>query len=436
MSIYDILNLLSSTSSSLEKINILTQHKDNELLKKVFRCALDPYTQYHVKKTPKVKSFSGEFKLNEALDSIIDNLSTRKVTGNAAVNLYTKLLFSLSEQDAKVLTYVINRDLRCGVSVATINKVFPNLIPTYPCLLATAQDDKTIKNIVYPAYSQLKSDGVRINVLVNLDRESVEYRGRSGKTYVFNNTAMDSEFLRAAKFIGYSVVFDGEGLCKDTSGNILPRTTGNGIISKAQHDTISEEESNSVLFSIWDIIPLSDFNKCFYNAKYKDRYEQLEKLYTNLNDLAYSHLIETVIVHNYEEIQANNSRYIKQGLEGTIVKNFKGIWEDKRSKDQLKFKEEIECELQVIGYKEGTGKYTGQIGSLDCISADGVSVNISGFPDEFRKQPFTNLLNKIITVKYNALICDKKTKQYSLFLPRFVEVRDDKDEADCLLSDK
>jgi hypothetical protein len=41
-------------------------------------------------------------------------------------------------------------------------------------------------------------------------------------------------------------------------------------------------------------------------------------------------------------------------------------------------------------------------------------------------------LGKIVAVKYNALIDDKKTGQKSLFLPVFVEIRDDKGVADTI----
>jgi hypothetical protein len=37
-----------------------------------------------------------------------------------------------------------------------------------------------------------------------------------------------------------------------------------------------------------------------------------------------------------------------------------------------------------------------------------------------------------VAVKYNALIDDKKTGQKSLFLPVFVEIRDDKGVADTI----
>ena len=49
-----------------------------------------------------------------------------------------------------------------------------------------------------------------------------------------------------------------------------------------------------------------------------------------------------------------------------------------------------------------------------------------------RAADFKEYLGKIITVKYNEKITKKDSDEISLFLPRFVEVRADKDVADNL----
>ena len=88
--------------------------------------------------------------------------------------------------------------------------------------------------------------------------------------------------------------------------------------------------------------------------------------------------------------------------------------------------------LSVIS---GTGKYSDAIGSLYCESADGVvKVYVgSGFTDEQRNALPSDYYGKIISVKYNARIKNVKDGE-SLFLPIFLEVREDKEIADT--SDK
>ena len=72
------------------------------------------------------------------------------------------------------------------------------------------------------------------------------------------------------------------------------------------------------------------------------------------------------------------------------------------------------------------------LGAIVCESSDGVvKVKVgSGFSDEHRKTFWKeNLLDKIVAIKYNSRI-KNKTGEQSLFLPIFVEIRDDKDVAD------
>jgi ATP-dependent DNA ligase len=97
-------------------------------------------------------------------------------------------------------------------------------------------------------------------------------------------------------------------------------------------------------------------------------------------------------------------------------------------------KAELEADLVVVGYTEGTGKYAGKIGSLLVETEDGeVKTSVgTGLNDEERSMPFSNFSKRIVAVKYNAMITDKKTGAKSLFLPVFVEIRDDKTVADVL----
>ena len=118
-------------------------HKDNLLLKEVIRLALDPFTQFYQRKIPDYTPARSN--QADTLSSVIDSLmmlSNRTVTGNAAIAHLTKLLSSLVESDAKVIERIIQKDLKCGVSIATANAVWPNLIHEYPCMLCSGFEQK------------------------------------------------------------------------------------------------------------------------------------------------------------------------------------------------------------------------------------------------------------------------------------------------------
>jgi ATP-dependent DNA ligase len=125
-------------------------------------------------------------------------------------------------------------------------------------------------------------------------------------------------------------------------------------------------------------------------------------------------------------------KLLADGHEGIILKDKSGKWEDKRTKSQIKFKGELECDLKIVALQEGTGKYENMLGAIICESADGVvKVSVgSGFNDAQRQSIGNAEIGKIVAVKYNARITNKQGEQ-SLFLPIFVEVRYDKEVADA-----
>ena len=65
-------------------------------------------------------------------------------------------------------------------------------------------------------------------------------------------------------------------------------------------------------------------------------------------------------------------------------------------------------------------------------SAEGIiKVNSgSGLTDEDRNRDPSYFINNIIEMEYNDITDDKKTGQKSMFLPIYIAVRHDKDEAD------
>jgi hypothetical protein len=180
--------------------------------------------------------------------------------------------------------------------------------------------------------------------------------------------------------------------------------------------------------TVWDIIPYAYFADGHCPTPYSTRFSTLQ----NMNLPSKIHLVEHNIVDDIETAQTIFQKYLAAGQEGIILKDMNGPWEDKRSKGQIKFKSELECDLKIIGVEEGSGKYEGLLGALVCVSSDGiVNVNVgSGFNDEQRKSLMPcDLLGKIVAVKYNARIKNRQGDE-SLFLPIFVEIREDKDVAD------
>lgn len=432
---------LASISSTNDKVKYLKSDCDYPLFKKIVHHTLDPMLNFHIKKIPD-HTPSGNMDLETTVNAIVANLSTRNITGNMAIEFLRNMLNNSSPDDAAVIVKMIERDLRCGVSIGLVNKAFPDFIQEYPCMLATPYDTKTAKNVSYPAIAQTKEDGLRVNAIVHPHSSTVEYRSRNGKEIVIDNEDIDLAFVDLAmKFKIGSVVFDGELLAVDKHENLLPRSIGNGICNKAIKGTITQAECRSLRFKLWDYIPFEDFKAGKSKLTYGDKFDLLKthlaKPPFNISEDGevkpkYISVVNSRIVANIGEAQEYFQRHLEQGLEGIILKDMGMIWEDKRSKKQLKFKDSLDFDGVVVDYKYGTGKYENKLGALLVQSSDGIiEVSVgSGFSD-IERESLTpeNTIGKIITVRYNSKIKDSSSGKWSLFLPRFVSFRDDKDVA-------
>lgn len=425
MSIFEILDNIAMDASRNNKQAILEAHKDNDLLKKVFFLAYDPFTQFYIRKIPAyVTNRTGKgIALNFALDSIGD-ISKRMVTGNAALAHLKSNLEALTHEDALVLERVITKDLRVGCTGSTANKVWPNLVHEYPCMLASVMDPKLLDKMTWPAMAQLKMDGMRFNAIVR--GNTCEFRSRNGKEINLLGN-LEQDFIQLAK--GKNLVFDGELVVKE-KGKILDRQTGNGILNKAVKGTISLNEAELVCATIWDLIDYDDFTKGASTDTYKIRFNKLKGM--AMKPLPERiELVENRMVSGVTEAMKVFQEYFDAGQEGIILKDLTGIWEDKRARHQIKFKGELECDLRIVGYAFGTGKYVGKIGAIQCESEDGIiKVDVgSGFNDEQREINPEELFGKIVAIKYNARIKNRQGGE-SLFLPILLEIREDKTVAD------
>jgi ATP-dependent DNA ligase len=296
-------------------------------------------------------------------------------------------------------------------------------------MLASAYDQKLVDRVEFPAMAQLKLDGMRFNAIVK--NGQVEFRSRNGKEINIPNQAFADQFVGLAAFYGDDRVFDGELLVAGPAGP-LDRKTGNGILNKAVKGTQSEAEAAQVRATLWDSISLESFQLGVDTEPYQVR---LAKLDNCLSAFAYDlvNLAPTTPVADIDEARAIFEQYLAAGQEGIILKTNQGIWENKRSKSLIKFKGELECDLLCVGWEEGTGKNVNRLGALVLESGCGkVRVNVgTGFSDADRVA-FTsgNSIGRVVAVKYNARITDKSSDTDSLFLPVFIEFRDDKSVAD------
>ena len=428
MTVNEIFEHLASNNSRTFKEQVLREHIDNDDLKEAIRLALDPAIAYYIRKIPEYSEDQSLPYLGTLENAMADleELSSRRKTGNAGVEHLRSILSSISSSDAQVIEKIINKDVRCGIQT-TPDKIWPGLIPKYPCMLASQFDQKLIDKIQWPAFFQCKMDGMRFNAIVK--DGAVTYHSRNGKVLDILGQ-LDDVFIAMAS--GEDIVYDGELWVAGENGKPLERKLGNGLLQKAIKGTISLEEASLVRATVWDRITYKEFIARKSDVEYCDRRDILNDniFATDPTDRVY--LVETRVVVSLAKCQELFLNYLKEGEEGGILKTFDMLWEDKRSKKQIKFKNESTCDLEIYGWEYGTGKNKNRLGNLKLKSSDGIITTDcgSGFSDKQRDELILEeLVGKIVEITYNARISDKTTGKQSIFLPIFQLIRDDKDVA-------
>ena len=445
-----ILEKLENTNSQKEKIEILKTM--NEVQKRWFSLCYNSLITFGVKKIPEYTSESNSLDTMSIMDILEKEFVTREITGNAAIERLRDILSNAEEPE--VVERLIKRDARCSVNSTLLNKVFPNLIPEIPCMLAQPMNEKTLKNIKFPAFSQLKADGMRCIAFITSN--NVRMFSRNGTEIIcepLKNTLMTiGQIEENLLSDNVTLMLDGELICyKDNK--LLDRKTSNGICNKVLKGTANENELNLIQMQLWDIVRVD--SNTFNPLEDKSYEARLEDLYNILNMSIFSKLevIPTEVVNSMEEALEHFQKMLSQGLEGTILKNQDAKWSNTRSKDLVKLKEENTIDLLVVDIEEGSGDFEGGLGAIICETSDkklrvrvgtGFSFEDRGFVNDLSngkkvvkqikslEEVSKNYLGKIVEVKYNQIIKSKGKDEMSLFLPRLVCIRNDKDTANSI----
>ena len=154
------------------------------------------------------------------------------------------------------------------------------------------------------------------------------------------------------------------------------------------------------------------------------------------NDKAFR-CVEFEYVKSNEENTAFFRKMRAQKEEGIITKNLDGVWEDNQagSFDCIKTKHSFECEVKIIGWKYGKKgtKYENCIGSFEYASECGQLTGFcSGLTGEEREWDWDMMIDAIATVEAESVITSKGKSTSSLYTPSFIEIREDRHEADTL----
>jgi len=420
---WEVITELNSDNSRLFKEAVVKREAEagNAEFFRGCRAALDSMITYGIRKVDE-KTGDGKGLNPERFWEVAQALSERKLTGNDAINTVAHMRLNAKETEwNNWYRLILIKDLRCGVSEKTVNKMAEKVnvdytIPVFSCQLAHDGANHESK-VSGQKLIEVKLDGVRVITIVYPSGHVDQY-SRNGKELV-NFEHIKQQFAKHAVFLSEPMVFDGEVM--SSSFQDLMR----------QVHRKSDVKANDAVLNLFDIISLREFKTGQGTVAQRDRSNALKIWYDPIAD----HMPNVTVLGNelvdldsaigqerFTDIKATS---IAGGYEGIMIKDPEAVYECKRTVASLKQKPYIEVSLTVGGTEEGTGKNVGRLGALIVEGTDDgklIRTNVgSGLTDDNRITYWAsrdNLIGNIVEVRADA-VTQNQDGSYSLRFPRF-----------------
>ena len=422
---------MNSTTSRNEKENILKEYRENECIKEILNFIYNPYiisgiSDKKIKKIRNVKIPNAKI-INNGVDNLDEVISYFKThnTGRDEDLQYLQSYVDKNKEYEDLIYGIIKKDIKLGIQPKTINKIIPQLIPSFSVQLAERYFENPTKYLPQDTeyFLEQKYDGVRCIAIREYDE--VVFYSRQGQVYE-KMTELSSEF----KTLPEGYIYDGE-LLLDNKDNLESKDLYRATMKVVGAD----DKKTNLIFNCFDILPIEEFKNGQSKLIAKERRKQLEDIFTK----AFTpHIIPAPILYqgtDQTQITYWLDKITNEGGEGVMIYLANELYECKRTRNLLKVKKFLSADVRVIGIEEGTGKNKNKVGSLiiEFIGPDNKTYQNevgSGLKDKDREFYWNNpdeIIGKIIEIGYFE-ISSNQNGTYGLRFPTFNQ---NKKESPC-----
>ena len=267
----------------------------------------------------------------------------------------------------------------------TGGKVFPMLAHTYE-----PNTSKTKKNnIEFPCYVQPKLDGLRC--IFYLVDGKVMAQSRTG-TY-FDTMEHIAAQLLPLMLKTPDLILDGELYTME-----MPFEELAGLIKKKKITEEDETKLRYIKYYIYDVVN---------DKPYVERYAYIHRTIPKLIPNNYLEVVPTRLINTQLEFKEAFGEYVAVGYEGIMLRNIQGLYKQNyRSHDLQKYKEFMESEYPIVGFKEAEGRDKGTVIWI-CSTLDGRDFSVRPRGSQaYRRECFQKgelFVGKQLTVIYQEL---------------------------------
>ena len=253
----------------------------------------------------------------------------------------------------------------------------------YPMLAHQYSNKKS--EIKFPCYVQPKLDGVRCVIVRN------KLYSRNGN--IFPSLPHIEEELK--KYNKNNLILDGELYTDDINFEKIV-----GLVKKWKKSEEDEKNATKIYLNVFDYIDSK--------LTFEQRLKNLNIFFDNNKNMIHIKQVKSEECLKEENINDFLEKYTKEGYEGLIIRNKKGLYEENtRSVNLQKLKKFVDEEFEIIDYTTpNIGKEVGCVIWI-CKTKEGKKFNVrpSGNYQE-RKQLYKNAkkyIGKMLTVRYQEL---------------------------------
>lgn len=429
-SVIDILESLGSDNSRLFKEEVLRNNADRKLLKQVFMAVGDPYINFYVNKFKAPKSLPSAATSDDGvilafLDLLHNDLSTRKITGNAAKSAVESFFGGLDARQAKWCTRILLRNLRVGASESLVEKTWPGAISKFSVQLAESLESRhesgvgivIDETIDYPVRVEPKLDGLRCIAVK-----------RNGAVTMFTRSGSPIETLPTIKAAIEAAPWDNFVLDAECMG----RDWNESASVVMSHKTAKDD--SGMILNVFDAMVFDDWRDQANDSPLDDRIALAKEL---VAQVASEHVVQVggITAKDQNALLKAYGKAIENGFEGIMVKKLGSPYIFKRSDSVLKLKPIATYEGVIVGHYEGNrgSKREGLWGGFLVVMPNGVVTKVGGgYNDKIRAEISIDpdsWIGKVVEVEGqpDPLTPDGLTSDGKVRFPVFCRIRDPRD---------
>ena len=400
----------------------------------LFNCylAYNPFYTYNIKQVPETQGLVDRPNPWPQFWALCEALRTRSTTGNHMRQQVEECSKNFDSNEWNMLCRrVLIKDLRCGISEKTLNKVLGNSewkIPVFTCQLATDSAERPNK-LTGDMRLETKLDGVRVLAYIGVNTQVTLY-SRNGK--VFENFSHIEHALGSVAYEIKSKLSAGQGVILD--GEVIGASF-QSLMKQARRKT--DADASDSVFYVFDYLPINDFQRGHWNTQLRHRIAELEKVREIVDRAPAAAAVKIMpgievdmdVSEGHDIMRRFAEDAVAAGYEGIMIKALDAPYECKRSSFWMKWKPTITVDLAIVGFEPGTGRNAGRLGAIICEGEDQerqIHVNVgSGFTDAQRDEFWQtrDTLMGIVAEVQADVVSQNQDGTYSLRFPRFVRFR-------------